>query len=295
MPLKIQACGPFTVWREDQLVGPKEWVTHKTQQLFKILLTYRGHTVLKDQLIEWLWPELSPKNAANSLRVAVAHLRKALEPDLHDGTRSRYIISHPNGYLVHSQEIWLDAEAFLEKAREAAYWREHGHPELALAAYRAAAELYRGDYLEEDRYEDWALSTREQLRDAFYELRRDWADLLAEQQRYGEALAICQHLLVDYPLREEIWQRVMRFYADSGQRDQALRAYEQCKAVLHRELETEPLPETQAVYEAIVREDLTLAPSLPGLGERLGERSSQSHRCRRCVTCSPAPACAWLF
>ncbi len=100
-----------------------------------------------------------------------------------------------------------------------------------MAAYRAAAELYRGDYLEEDRYEDWALSTRERLRESFFELRRDWADLLAEQQRYSEALAICQHLLVDYPLREEIWQRVMRVYANSGRRDQALRAYDELTPV----------------------------------------------------------------
>jgi tetratricopeptide (TPR) repeat protein len=155
----------------------------------------------------------------------------------------------------------------LEKMKEAVYWRERDRPDLALAAYRAAASLYRGDYLEEDRYEDWALSTREQLREAFFELRRDWTDLLAEQQRYAEALALCQHLLRDYPLREEIWQRVMRFYADSGQRDQALRAYEQCGAVLCRELETDPLPETQAVYEAILHEDLTPSPFPEGKGK----------------------------
>jgi DNA-binding SARP family transcriptional activator len=260
MDLRIQTLGPFAVYREGRLLTPQDWVTHKTQQLFKILLTHRGHTVLKDQLMEWLWPDLAPKNAANSLRVAVAHLRKALEPTLDDGTRSRWIISRPNGYLLHTEGIWLDVEAFLEKIKEAVYWRENERPDLALSAYRAAAELYRGDYLEEDRYEDWALSTREQLREAFYELRRDWADLLAEQQRYGEALALYQHLLGDYPIREEIWQRVMQCYAQSGQRDQALRAYEQCKAVLRRELEADPLPETQAIYEQIVHKDLPSSP-----------------------------------
>lgn len=271
MPLKIYALGLFAVQRDDTLLTERDWVTHKTQQLFKILLTHRNHTVLKDQLIEWLWPELSPKNAANSLRVAVAHLRKALEPDLYDGTRSRYIISRPNGYLVHTQEIWLDVEAFLEKIREAHYWQENDRPDLALAAYRAAAELYRGDYSEEDRYEDWALSTREQLREAFYELRRGWADLLAKQKRYHEALAICQHLLIDYPLREEIWQRVMRFYADSGRRDQALRAYEQCRAILRRELEAEPLPETQEIYEAILHEGLPPPQANTGVRSDRGE------------------------
>jgi DNA-binding SARP family transcriptional activator len=101
MTLKIQTLGPFVVQRDDVFLSGRGWITHKTQQLCKILLTHRGHTVLKDQLMEWLWPELTPKNAANSLRVAVAHLRKALEPDLHDGTNSRWVVSRPNGYLLH--------------------------------------------------------------------------------------------------------------------------------------------------------------------------------------------------
>ncbi len=266
MNLQIRTLGPFVVQREDRLLHPHDWVTHKTQQLFKILLTHRGHTVLKDQLIEWLWPELTPKNAANSLRVAVAHLRKALEPDLPNGAQSHWIVSRPNGYLLSTENIWLDVEVFLEKIREAVYWREHERPDLALTAYHAAAELYRGDYLEEDRYEDWTLRTREQLCEAFYNLRYDWAELLAEQHRYSEALVLCQHLLRDYPLREEIWQQMMRFYAASGQRDQAMRAYEQCQAVLRRELDADPLPETQKVYEEIVCADLTPSPFPKGKG-----------------------------
>ena len=44
----------------------------------------------------------------------------------------------------------------------------------------------------------------------------------------------------------------MRLYAGLGRRDEALAQYRQCVAVLHRELDAAPSPETVVLYRSIL-------------------------------------------
>ena len=53
------------------------------------------------------------------------------------------------------------------------------------------------------------------------------------------------------PFREVGYQRLMRVHVALGNRADALRVYEDCRALLARELGAEPSPETQAVYKEV--------------------------------------------
>ena len=54
------------------------------------------------------------------------------------------------------------------------------------------------------------------------------------------------------PFREAGYRQLMRVHAALGNRAEATRVYETCRALLRTELDTVPSPETQAVYDAIV-------------------------------------------
>jgi DNA-binding SARP family transcriptional activator len=56
--------------------------------------------------------------------------------------------------LCPNSVLWVDVEAFEEAAAMARRSHEPG-------AYRAAVELYAGDLLPDDRYEDWAEERRD--------------------------------------------------------------------------------------------------------------------------------------
>ena len=111
--LQIQVLGPFRLWRKGELISNEAWPTYKSQMLFKILLTERGHLVPADRLIEYLWPDLTPKQAQNNLWVTTSQVRRVLQPDLPPRTPSAYILSQRVGYTFNQASVyWLDVDAF---------------------------------------------------------------------------------------------------------------------------------------------------------------------------------------
>ena len=73
-------------------------------------------------------------------------------------------------------DLWVDVDAFEEAAAIARRAREPG-------AYRAAIELYAGELLPEDRYEEWTQERRETLRQTRLRLLVELARLHEERGR----------------------------------------------------------------------------------------------------------------
>ena len=57
-----------------------------------------------------------------------------------------------------------------------------------MRAYRAALDLYTGELLPEDRYQDWAARPREKLREIHLQLLLDVARLHQERGEYADAI-----------------------------------------------------------------------------------------------------------
>jgi len=67
-----------------------------------------------------------------------------------------------------------------------------------------------------------------------------------------ESLRLTQAVLASDPLWEQAYRVQMRAYLAEGNRPLALRTYQQCVAALMDGFNIEPLPETQALYQAIL-------------------------------------------
>jgi hypothetical protein len=81
----------------------------------------------------------------------VAELRKILGPS--------FLLTRRGGYALSAQsDCWIDAEEFshLEELGRRAY-RQENYDE-AIRRLQEAVALYRGEYLAEDRYEEWGLA-----------------------------------------------------------------------------------------------------------------------------------------
>jgi DNA-binding SARP family transcriptional activator len=126
---------------------------------------------------------------------------------------------------------------------------------LGISPEQAVAH-YGGDFLEgsgvggSSEFEEWAIVTREQLREqACTALRqlteRDcWADA-------GKACSYARRWVELDPLCEEAHRRTMALLARVGQRAGALVQFERCRELLHAELGIAPEPETIALYEEL--------------------------------------------
>lgn len=229
-------------------VGPKtieegRWRLQKAASLVKLLALAPGHRLHREQIIELLWPKLEPKAAANNLHQALHVARRTLEPEaavapsyLH--LRAELLELCPNSVL------WVDVEAFEEAAEMARRSHEPG-------AYRAAVELYAGDLLPDDRYDEWAEERREALRFLYLSVLVEMARLHEERGDVGEAIKALQEVAATEPTHEGAQASLMRLYALSGQRYLALRQYKWLVQTLGRELDAEPEAESRRLYEEL--------------------------------------------
>jgi predicted ATPase/DNA-binding SARP family transcriptional activator len=243
--LRIRLLGDFRVALAGHEIAASHWRLKKPRSLIKLLALAPGHRLHREQVLEILWPELDTTAASNNLRKALHVARRALASA--DAVEAaRYLqLQHELMTLGPDGDLWIDAEAFEQMAAEA---RARNNPETFLAAL----DLYTGDLLPEDRYEDWSSGRREALRLAYLSVLADLASHYERDRQFTPAIEILQRLLQHDPGREEAHAALMRVYALTGQRQQALRQYQVLKEAINREFDAEADPATQRLYQEIL-------------------------------------------
>ena len=242
--------GTLQVLRGEHVVTESDWHTRQARQLLKILATERPRPVSTDRLIEILWPDSTPQAAATTLRSAINSLRNVLEPDRPNRAPSQYILTQMPGYAFHSHpDIWLDVDQFETLLNSAPALNDTQERRKTLTT---AIELYRDDYLISDPYADWAENERDRLRERFFGALLQVAELYAQTGDYVQAIAACRRILAQDEVRENAYQALMRYLAESGDSAAALLAYEKCREILADELGADPSPLTQKLHERIL-------------------------------------------
>jgi len=233
---RVCLLGGFSVATDDGVVEERSWRLRKAKALVKLLALAPERRLHRERLAELLWPDRNGEAAANNLHQALHAARRAIGADA---------LRLSDGVVVLEAEVDVDA---FETA--AAHARERREP----AAYERALDLHAGELLPEDRYEPWADARRAALLELHGTLCIELAELAGDD---GQAVAALQRALVVDPMAEPAHRALMRVYAASGRRQQALAQYQILRHQLDAELAAEPDPETRALY----RELLAPAPA----------------------------------
>src|SRR5262245_26274209 len=199
--LRIQLLGRFSVSVNGQAVEERVWRLRKARSLLKLVALAPGHSLHRDLVLEALWPERGAEAARNNLRQAVFVARRALDSGGGDGAAwlamSQDVLS-----LTPAAEAAIDVDEF-EAAADAAEGR--GDVERV----RAAIDLYGGELLPEDRFEDWTLGRREALRERHLGLLVELAAHHEAADDPASAVAALQAALGDDPLYEGAHRELM--------------------------------------------------------------------------------------
>ena len=242
--VRVWLLGEFRVSVGTRTVEEGAWRLRKAAALVKLLALAPGHHLHRERAMDLLWPNLGRKAAANNLSQALHAARRALGPDDAQAASSYLASRGEQLVLCPGGELWLDVDAFEEAAATARRSREP-------AAYRAALNLYAGELLPRDPYEEWAEDRREGLRQLFLALLVELASLHEERGEYGLAVEVLRRAVAKEPIMEEVQLGLMRQYALSGRRGEALRQYELLEKILSRELAAEPGVAGRRLYEEI--------------------------------------------
>jgi predicted ATPase/DNA-binding SARP family transcriptional activator len=243
--VQIRLFGAFAVRVGDEPVPEGAWRLRKAKSLVKLLALAPERRVHRERAMELLWPERAPDAAANNFHQALYVARRALEAAGADASavlplRDDMLVLYPGG------RVQVDVDAF-EAA--AALARATGE----LSDYHAALSLHGGELLPEDRYEEWAAARREALTEAHLGLLVELSARLADDGDPGAAIEALEQVLVIDALHEAAHRALMRLFAATGRRQQALAQYHRLRDALRRDLEAEPDPQTARLYQALLR------------------------------------------
>ncbi len=232
--LELHLLGGFAASVDGVPVDDRAWRLRKAKTLVKLVALAPERRVHREVAAEALWPGRDARAAANNFHQALHAARRALgDAD---------VLALVDGTLLLAPEADVDVTAF-EAASAAAL--ASGRPETL----REALALHTGELVPEDRYEPWAHARREAVREQHLALCLELAE---REDDPTAAIAALGEALVAAPLHEPAHRALMRLYARTGRRQEALAHFEELRSALRRDLGADPDRDTRALYRELL-------------------------------------------
>jgi DNA-binding SARP family transcriptional activator/tetratricopeptide (TPR) repeat protein len=248
----IRLLGEFEVSVDGIPVPPAAWARRDAAALVKLLALARDRRLLRERVIEALWPALAVDAAAPRLHKAAHFARRAL------GDRPGTVVLRNDVVaLLPDGDVSVDLPEF---ERAAAQAHAAGTPERAAAVL----DTYGAPLLPDDIYESWTGPARDAARAL-------WLDLLRQAGRW-------EALLAEEPADEQAHLALARSSADRGDVRAALRQLERMDRAFRQELGTTPSREAQELRARL--EQRVALPATKSSNARLFGRRDVGDRVR---------------
>ena len=226
----------------------------KQRALLALLLLHANETLSTDRLIDELWGERPPANAAKTVQMQISRLRKALAGEAGNGSAG-VVVTRERGYELRVDPEHLDAHRFERLVAEGRSELAGGHPERAVSTLERALALWRGQPLAELAYEPFARREIARLDD----LRLAALEQLIEAKlglgAHAEVVGQLEALIAEHPYRERLRAQLMLALYRSDRQADALQAYQNARRTLVEELGIEPGERLRELERAILAQD----------------------------------------
>ena len=252
-PLSICLFGRFEIHRKGIPVPDEEWRrSRKARNVLKYLLLQCGRPVMRDVLFELFLRDTPVERASLNLNTLIHIIRNILEPDRPRRAASSYLLTEAEAHRLDTgTDVWLDITAFEDATRQAKQFQQAGEMESAVDAWRQASQIYRGELLPENRYEDWCTAEREQLRNEYVRCLLQLAEYHYREDQLPASEDFAQRILAQDSLHEVALRLVMRCLARQSRHHEALACYRHFSERLWDEMACRPEAQTTSLYEGI--------------------------------------------
>jgi predicted ATPase/DNA-binding SARP family transcriptional activator len=255
----VQALTSVLTRLDIRLFGPVELADAGTpvplggprlRTLFGLLALRVPEVVSRDALIEGIWDCTPPSNASTTLRAHVSYLRRAT------AATDVAIVTRAPGYALAVPTESVDVHRFEEDMFRSRVAAAAGRIEECIAHLRAALRLWRGEPLAGCEPGVWARAEVTRLQELRLHATEELcaAELILGQ--HAQAAAELESLVTRYPLRERLWELLMRALFQGGRQGDALRAFRRARARLIEDLGVEPGEPLRRLEAAILRGDV---------------------------------------
>ncbi|NLG29049.1 MAG: tetratricopeptide repeat protein [Chloroflexi bacterium] len=202
----------------------------------------------REQIIEMLWPEISPAKGNGRFYPTLHRLRRALAPD---------IVTQDNGLLQLSPDYACryDLSEFRQLARMSTLVDE----EAAHLARVRAIDLYKSDYLVVCE-NDWAEAIRRSARRELLNLLLAEAAYLGQRGHLVQAEGLYRRAMGIDALDERIHRGLIWCRARANDQAGAIHEFQECQLILERELDAMASARTVTLYKDVLAGRVPASP-----------------------------------
>ena len=229
--IRVECLGVFHVFAGGDEISQERWVSAKARDLLAYFVTFRGDRIPAERAFDAIWGEKGSSRTA--FHTALSRLRNALRAN---ETNLRFILVETGEYWLDSVQFKIDVDEFNNALLNA---RAATNTEAAIKWYERAAELYKGEYLQ-NMYYEWVFAERRSLSKAYLDVLLELVAYYASGRDPRCALKTFEKALLVDNLCEDLYRHAMRAYATLQDRAGVVRIFQELEKTFWGELEIKP-------------------------------------------------------
>ena len=248
----INLFGGFRAERGGHVMVNEQWRRKKTTAMVARLVLARGAFVERSDLTLEFWPMQSYDRARRNLYSSLSTLRQAI------GQRKggpNHLLVQGSGVAINLEYVSSDVFVFDQLVRQVLLNHSGLSAAQTIELCLKVEQVYRGPlYLPEHDNRAFFLHERHVLSSRFADCMIRGVEVALGENDLTSAVWMAEAALAQEPVREDVIRSAMRVYARDGRRRELVELYESHLQFLADETHGLPEPETQALYNELVRE-----------------------------------------
>lgn len=239
IPIYLQVIGDFMLIVKQE--NRTQYLKYDKAKLLLVLLVFSKKPVNRSLLAEMLWPDSDTDKGRSRLRHALHLLRQALG----ECDREALVVSNTE-ISIKPNLIFFDFFDFLEPIDSS-----------SINEIKRKTDLYSLGFLQNiklptsDCFLDWHRSWQARYELELAQYRHQLVAYYIENNEIATALTYVKWWLCQSPKDESCYRYLIRLLLASGDKELALRAYQQCKNMLEESFNVLPSIETQSLVQSL--------------------------------------------
>ena len=230
----IKTFGGLRIHMNGAAIDGDRWRGQKTRDLLKALIVFGGSKISSDRITDALWPDADGAQAAGNLKVTLSRLRRI---GCEKGEKP------PQWILVRHKRISLarrlcgvDAFRFRECIARGM------ETDMDVERLKEAVDLYKADFLPNDRDADWIADHRRTLRTEYAAGVARLAERYLRMARAGDAAAVLGSAVEKTGLDGDLCALLMQAHLDMDRPDKARDVFHAAAEKFQTDLGIDPDP-----------------------------------------------------
>jgi len=202
--IEVYTLGKFVVKKDDFLVTDKSVRSHKLWYLFKILISSPEKIFTAEELMDKLDLSLELIDAKNAIQNLIYRLRKLLARN-EEYIPEKYIVFEKDGYRFNWEgNFYVDFIQFEDYCKKSEKNIKKNNYEDAINYSLKSIDIYKGNFLNENKDMSWIIQMRAYLRRLYLEQIYFICEQLNDRENFSKIEEVCEEALGIEPFEEEI-------------------------------------------------------------------------------------------